>query len=272
MTKLYLRMLQGDLSWESSQKLWSLCQTGSFWAVVFTWPNSWDSESRLQEFLMWGLPDKERAGLFRREVVLSPDKRFLLVQAKGSFDLDLSKSFCKNWHVASRYSTMDVLPVACNNVCIIAVHCSMASSCCGSFFCWGKNPPEGARQGGSGFDICGSCTVITLPLPGAMLLLWCPSVPFSQGEERLKGWTSLEGTREHSCFQLWPEPFLLGLVMLWVFWRIKFDSEPEWTFLAFFQFCHPACFRKSPDVGVCILSISSLTVFVFQAWQQWKET
>lgn len=61
-------------------------------------------------------------------------------------------------------------------------------------------------------------------------------------------------------------------VTLWVFSRIEFDTEPEWTFLTFFPFCHPACFRKSPDVGVCILSLSSLTVFVFQAWQQWKET
>ena len=87
-----------------------------------------------------------------------------------------------------------------------------------------------------------------------------------------KGCTSLEGIKEHSYLQLGPKPFLLGLVMLWVFWRIGFDSEPEWTFLAFFPFCHPAHFRKSPDVGVCILSLSSLSVFVFQAWQQWKET
>lgn len=87
-----------------------------------------------------------------------------------------------------------------------------------------------------------------------------------------KGCTSLDRNKEHSYIQVWPKPFFLGLVMLWVFWRIRFDSEPEWTCLAFFPFCHPACFRKSPDVGVCILSLSSLTVFVFQAWQQWKET
>lgn len=178
--------------------------------------------------------------------------------------------FCKNWHVVSRYSTTDVLPADHNIICIHAMNCGMASSRCGSFFCWGKkNLQEVPGKGDLGLMYVGPA--LWLPSP---CLEWCCSfgvLQYHSHEER-KGWTSLEGIREHSYIQLWPEPFLLGLVMLWVFWRIRFDSEPEWTFLAFFQFCHPACFRKSSDVGVCILSISSLTVFVFQAWQQWKET
>lgn len=150
-----------------------------------------------------------------------------------------------------------------------SVSSSMPPSCFGSF--WTEVNNSVSCQARVIWAWCtGVLLCVHIPLSDAAAL-----VPFNiivRNTAEKKGCTSSEGTKEHSYIQLWPKPFLLGLVTLWVFCRIRFDSEPEWTFLAFFPFCHPACFRKSPDVGVCILSLSSLTVFVFQAWQQWKET
>lgn len=106
-----------------------------------------------------------------------------------------------------------------------------------------------------------------------MLLLWSLSTLLSGTHGREGRLLFFGGNQRAQLHPTVPRAILTGTgVTLWVFSRIGFNSEPEWTFLAFFLFCHPACFRKSPDVGVHILSLSSLTVFVFQAWQQWKET
>lgn len=163
---------------------------------------------------------------------------------------------------------MDVLPA----LCITSGPVQRAVVCHPCAFFWAEvNNLQCARQGWSGSDLPGSCSAVTLP--SVMSLLWCLSALLS-GTHGREGKLLFFGRNQRA--QLHPalaRAILTGtIVTLWVFSRIKFDTEPEWTFLTFFPFCHPACFRKSPDVGVCILSLSSLTVFVFQAWQQWKET
>lgn len=175
------------------------------------------------------------------------------------------------WHVVSRSSATDVLPALCIITWTRAVSSGMPPSGFGSFWAEVNNSMRcQARMiwaWRAWVLLCGRSYSPKWSCCFGAFQHYCQEYTAER-----KGCTSLEGTKEHSYIQLWPKPFLLGLVMLWVFWRIGFNREPEWTFLAFFPFCHPACFRKSPDVGVCILSLSSLTVLVFQAWQQWKET
>lgn len=68
-----------------------------------------------------------------------------------------------------------------------------------------------ARQGWSGSDRPGSCSVVIFPsvmgkAPFGAFQHYC-----QEAVAEREGCCSLEGTREHSYILPWPEPFLLGL-------------------------------------------------------------
>jgi len=139
----------------------------------------------LQEFLMWGLPDNEWAGLFTRKVILSPDNWLLLVRQKAPLIWTYPCRSAKigMWFpgTALRMYFLQTITSSVSMQWIAVWHHHAVDP----FLAEEKKTSRRYQARG----IWAWCMWVLHcdypPLAWSDAALWCPSVPFSRGEERL---------------------------------------------------------------------------------------